>query len=236
MAKYRKKTAAQADHTAQPFQVPAYNEQVTQTIPFYREIHQQVLELVRTRYPNRPVTWLDTGCGTGTLAAAAVQQVSLKKLTLCDPSPFMLEQAKAALADAPIPVTFLQQPSQNLLFCQDFDVVTAIQAHHYLDGETRLLATKRCWEALMPGGIYLTVENMAPLTETGKEMNLRRWEQFQIAHGKSPEAAKEHIDRYGKAYFPISLPEHLQVLHEAGFQTAEVFWLSYLQIGLFGIK
>lgn len=235
MAKYSKKDAKQAAREG-AFQVLAYDKQILQTIPFYKEIHQQVIELVRTKFQNKPVAWLDTGCGTGTLGRSAMQQVRLSRLALCDPSPFMLEQARETLADATVPVTFVDSPSQELFYHEEFQVVTAIQSHHYLDGETRLLATRRCYEALIEGGMFLTVENMAPLTEEGKELNLRRWEQFQIVNGKSPQDAKEHIARYGTAYFPISLPEHLEVLHQAGFQTAEVFWLSYLQIGLFGIK
>lgn len=235
MAKYSKK---EARHLAQEsvFEVPAYEKQILQTIPYYQEIQQQIIELVRTKFSNKPVAWLDTGCGTGTLARSALQQVKLSRLALSDPSSFMLEQAKAALADAELPVAFVDSPSQELFYHEEFQVVTAMLSHHYLDGETRLLATRRCYDALTEGGIFLTVENMAPLTEKGKELNLQRWEQFQRLHGKSPEAAKEHIARYGKNYFPLSLPEHLEVLHQAGFHTAEVFWLSYLQIGLFGIK
>ena len=218
------------------FQISAYDQQIQQTIPFYREINKQVLEIVRTKFPRRPLAWLDTGCGTGALGKMLLKHCKLSRLALCDPSPFMLEEAKKAMAKAPFPVTYLDQPSQSLFFHEEFQVATAIQSHHYLSKSDRLLATQRCYAALEPGGIFLTVENMAPLTETGKELSLRRWEHFQIQRGKSPEEAKAHIERYGSAYFPISLPEHLEVLHQAGFQTAEVFWISYMQVGLYGIK
>ena len=105
MAKYSKK---EARHLAQEsvFEVPAYEKQILQTIPYYQEIQQQIIELVRTKFSNKPVAWLDTGCGTGTLARSALQQVKLSRLALSDPSSFMLEQAKAALADAELPVAF----------------------------------------------------------------------------------------------------------------------------------
>lgn len=234
MAEMNKKTPEEQGGEA--FQVSAYDQQIQQTIPFYKEMHKQVLDIVRTKFPRRPIAWLDTGCGTGSLGKMLLKKCKLSRLALCDPSPFMLDQAKQAMANAKIPVTYLDQPSQALFFHEDFQVVTAIQSHHYLNKSDRLLATQRCYAALEPGGIFLTVENMAPLTEAGKDICLRRWENFQIQRGKSPEEAKAHIERYGSAYFPISLPEHLEVLHQAGFQTAEVFWLSYMQVGLFGIK
>lgn len=234
MAKYDNQAAK--EQTGNAPQNSTYDQQILQTIPFYRDIHQQVLEIVRTKFPRRPIAWLDTGCGTGTLGRAALNQCKISRLAMCDPSPFMLDQAKQTLADATVPVTYLDQPSQSLFFHEEFQVATAIQSHHYLNKSDRLLATQRCYAALEPGGIFLTVENMASLTEAGKELNLRRWEKFQTRRGKSPEDAKAHIERYGSAYFPISLPEHLEVLHQAGFQIAEVFWLSYMQVGLFGIK
>ena len=76
------------------------------------------------------MAWLDTGCGTGTLARSALQQVKLSRLALSDPSSFMLEQAKAALADAELPVAFVDSPSQELFYHEEFQVVTAMLSHH----------------------------------------------------------------------------------------------------------
>ena len=42
-----------------------------------------------------PKNWLDTGCGTGTLAQKAIAQFPDAHFVLADPSPQMLDLAKA---------------------------------------------------------------------------------------------------------------------------------------------
>lgn len=34
---------------------------------------------------------------------------------------------------------------------------------------------------------------------------------------------KKHKDRFNKSYFPITIPEHLELLKNTGFDTYEVF-------------
>ena len=49
-------------------QAEDYDSKIEQTTPYYTVIHEQVLNLVHT-YHYSPKTWLDTGCGTGIMAA-----------------------------------------------------------------------------------------------------------------------------------------------------------------------
>jgi tRNA (cmo5U34)-methyltransferase len=44
------------------------------------------------------------------------------------------------------------------------------------------------------------------------------------------------MERFDTAYFPITVDEHLQLLKACGFETAELFWYSYMQAGFYGIK
>lgn len=57
-----------------------------------------------------------------------------------------------------------------------------------------------------------------------------------MAQGKSAKESDDHIDRYGKNYFPITISEHLDVLKQCGFRNAEILWVSNMQAGLLGIK
>lgn len=218
-----------------PFAFDEYDNKIDKTIPYYREICAQTIDLARTLFPNG-AEWLDTGCGTGTLALAADRVCNVKRFALCDPSGRMLSAAKEKLKGLHTKTEFYKTPSQELAFCKEFDVVTAIQSHHYLDKDTRRSATKRCYDALKDGGVYITFENTAPQTEEGKELALRRWERFQVTCGKTPQDARVHLARYGTEYFPITIQEHLVLLRECGFRTAELFWFSYIQAGFYAVK
>ena len=44
-----------------------YDSNIVNVLPYYTEFHAQVMDLVKAMGFNAP-KWLDTGCGTGTLA------------------------------------------------------------------------------------------------------------------------------------------------------------------------
>lgn len=117
-----------------------------------------------------------------------------------------------------------------------FDVITAIQVFHYFEREERIKAIKKCYEMLYPNGIFVTFENFAPHSEVGRKLFLERWKLYQLSQGKDIAECNEHIGRYGKGYFPISVSEHLRVLEQCGFENVEIIWVSNMQVGLLGIK
>jgi len=217
------------------FQSEEYDKNIIKTVPFYKEIQEQVVSMVNIMGFHQ-IHWLDTGCGTGNTAEMAVNSCSPIQITLADPSDEMLEMSKERAKRWNLPKHFILSPTENLDFQEEFEVVTAVMAHHYLNGEQRKEATRKCYEALKPDGIYITFENIAPDSLRGKEIGLRRWEDYQIKNGKIEIDAKKHISRFGKDYLPITLEEHLELLKECGFQTVQILWLSYLQAGFYGIK
>lgn len=89
---------------------------------------------------------------------------------------------------------------------------------------------------LKPGGVYINVESIRPLTEKGLQVGLERWRQAQITAGKPLESVTKHISRYGIEFLPMPVSYHLDLLREAGFTTVELFWASYLQAGFYAVK
>ncbi|MDE6798419.1 MAG: leucine-rich repeat domain-containing protein, partial [Ruminococcus sp.] len=43
-------------------------------------------------------------------------------------------------------------------------------------------------------------------------------------------------ERYGTEYFALYVSEHLDLLRKTGFETAEIFWHSYMQSGFYAVK
>ena len=122
-----------------------YDEHITNVLPYYKEYHNQALDVVRAMGINPPV-WLDTGCGTGTLAMRILETYPEANLTLCDPSEKMLDTAKIKLSGNDI--RFFNLSSEQLPFDNEFDVVTAIQCHHYLSAGGRENAVRACYKTL----------------------------------------------------------------------------------------
>lgn len=217
-----------------PFAVSQYDENVRKVIPFYDEIYRQIFSLIQTYHGNRPLSVLDTGCGSGTFALSAYTQLNITEMLLCDPSEKMLSDAKEKLKDKPC--QFLCTGSEHLHTENRFDVVTAIQSHHYFDRETREQAVKNCFCALKSGGIFIYFENTAPFSETGTEIMLKRIETFGLQAGRTSEEVRSHSARYNHEFFPITISDHLALLKKTGFGSAELFWHSYMQSGFYAIK
>lgn len=215
-----------------------YDQKINITIPHYGDFHKETLSLVKVIKSN-PGKWLDTGCGTGTMVLNAVRVFTETGFILADPSKLMLDIAAEKLKGCSNRgIKFLEPVSTQDLDFHDysFDVITAIQSHHYLDLETRRKATCNCFRMLKNRGVYITFENTRPLTEMGIKVGLERWRNFQTGEGKPADEADRHMDRFGKEYFPITVFEHVELLKDAGFSTVELFWMSYMQAGFYAVK
>ena len=219
-----------------PFKAEEYDINVRRVIPYYDIIYDQIADLISVYCKDRPIRILDTGCGSGTLGIRLAGVPNITELVLCDPSEDMLDIAKQKLKDTGLNCTFRQIGSEKLDYSEEFDVVTAIQSHNYFDRETRQQAVRKCWGALKTGGIFICFENTAPFTEQGKEIMLNRVSSFGIKAGRTPKEAASHRARYGTEFFPLTIKEHIELICDSGFDTAELFWHSYMQSGFYGIK
>lgn len=219
-----------------------YDGHITATIPYYREFNGEIINLVWATGLD-PVLWLDTGCGTGNLVSQAVRAFPRTEFILADPSAEMLRAARQKLEhlnnDEHVKYRILDPcATQEITLPQGYnpDVISAVLCHHYLDNRGRKNAAERCFHLLSGGGLYITFENIRPLTSAGTEIGLANWRRFQMGRGKSAEAAGSHIKRFGTEYFPIAVEEHLALLRETGFKIVELLWFSYLQAGFYAIK
>ena len=211
-----------------------YDENVRKVIPHYDEIYEQIVSVITTYCGDKPLAVLDTGCGTGNFGVMALNRLNLTELVLCDPSEKMLADAKKKLANQGCEYHCIG--SEKLEFSNRFDIVTAIQSHHYFDRATRETAVKNCFKALKSGGIFICFENTAPFTKCGVSNMLKRLEDFEIKAGRTPEEVRSHSARYGREFFPITIAEHLELLRQTGFAVAELFWHSYMQSGFYAVK
>ena len=210
-----------------------YDTNIVNVLPYYNEYSKQIIDLVKVAGVRNP-RWLDTGCGTGTLALKVLEEIPGVKLTLCDPSMPMLDIAKEKLSGRD--VEFLNVASDGLEFKEKFDVVTAIQCHHYYDEDGRKKAVKKCYDALKESGIFVVFENIKMSTKESDDIALERWLEFLREHGNTEEDVEMHKVRRGIEVHPITIEEHLKLLKECGFKSVNILWTSYLQAGFWAIK
>lgn len=217
----------------QAFSSEKYDEGIVATLPYYEEYFEQIIDIVHTVF-HIPIAWLDIGCGTGKMADIAVKNLQIKNMVCCDNSPQMLKIAKKHICSSK--VDFSEVSIQNLQYDSDFEVITAILITHYLEYEDRVASIRNCYNVLKKNGLFFTVENFAPTNDMFKTLYMERWKNYQYKNGKSEEECQSHMLRYNTEYFPISIMEQIHVLQKCGFKNVEIFWCSYMQVGILGIK
>lgn len=210
-----------------------YDEKIRRTLPYYEDFFAQIIGTVKA-CGRQPKSWLDVGCGTGKTAVYVLKSFDLDRFVFCDNSKEMLDIAGERFSAEN--TEFLLSDVRKLDFRNEFDVVTAVQVNHYFKAAERERAVRKCYDALKPKGIFISFENFAPNSELARELYLDRWKNFQLEQGRSPEQCGEHMGRYGREYFPITLSEQLGLMKDCGFKAAEILWLSYMQAGFVGIK
>lgn len=222
-----------------PYNACEYDMNVRKTIPYYELFHYETIDLLKTIKPEAK-TWLDTGCGTGFTIEKAYPYFQNTYFILCDPARNMIEESKKRLKNIPKEKINIMEPisSQDLdiKITNKVDIITAIQAHHYLEKDERKKATENCYKLLNENGVYVTFENIHPIFNEGVEIGLKRWMNFQIIAGRDKHEVEEHGKRFDKNYFPITVKDHLDLLKEVGFKVYEIFWYSQMQAGFYAIK
>lgn len=218
---------------ASAFHSGEYDTKIKQTLPYYEDFYEQIIELVKTLNHNA-VRWLDVGCGTGKMGSAAFGNIPIEKFVFCDCSEKMIEIVKQRFGFPN--AEFCICDVEELDYTDEFDVITAIQVNHYLNESSRKAAYTKYYAALKNNGVFISFENFAPFTDFGKSVYLEKWKRYQMEQGKSFEESDKHIKRYGKEYFPISLTENMELMKCCGFKIVEILWLSNMQVGLWGVK
>ncbi|MEL4106340.1 class I SAM-dependent methyltransferase [Oscillospiraceae bacterium WX1] len=215
-----------------------YDDQICQTIPYYQAFHEETIQLIKTCQPE-PSVWLDTGCGTGALVQKCLAAFPAATYILSDPAASMLEIARAKFAEQDNRVSFLE-PAATADIPSNLrprpTVITAIQAHHYLSESERHQATMKCYDLLDADGIFITFENVLPMTAAGVDIGKRYWERYQLSSGRTKSQTERQLARLGCEFFPITIQKHLELYKKCGFKTVELFWLSYMQAGFYCLK
>ena len=167
-----------------------YDDHVRESIPYYDAFHDEAINLMAVYLPN-PGLWVDTGCGTGTLIAKAYSRFPDTRFILADPSPAMLELARLKLEGKDRATILSPRETKDLDISEQPDVITAIQAHHYMRPDLRRESTQKCFDLLKSDGIFITFENVRALTETGTKIGKEYWKGYQEKAGKNKRGSTE---------------------------------------------
>lgn len=162
-----------------------YEREVRVTVPFHATILDQALDTAFAFIPN-PTRWLDTGWRPRKARGAGQEARSRGHLRPRHSSEAMLDFRARAQPGLPAFLPSVAASSDALPDSASFEIITAIQCHHYYeDPGGRERALRRCRALLAPGGAMVISSTCAPRPELGHALlQRRRWAAWQRAQGR----------------------------------------------------
>lgn len=189
-----------------------------QLIPSFDLLYESAGSLVAMCTPPG-ASILDLGAGTGLLSAAILARKPDADLLLVDRSEGMLLQAKQRFAHLHNVRTQIGDLLEPLPEGRFHAIVSALCIHHLEHDEKRELFT-RIRNALLPGGVFVNVEQVQAPTDWLEKLYDVQHEAHVIAAHTAAEdwaAGRERM----KFDIPADVDSQLTWLREAGFELAD---------------
>ncbi|MCB9007792.1 MAG: class I SAM-dependent methyltransferase [Ardenticatenaceae bacterium] len=203
---------------------------------------------------DQPAQILELSCGEGLLAETLLRRFPGITLHGYDLSPAMLEQAQARLAhygNRFVPRQFDLAEGEWRTAKPTFHAVVSSLTIHHLDGPDKLRLFLDLAQMLLPGGVVVIADLVAPTRALGTAVAAQAWDEAvrqrsqqldgndnALAHFERlkwnlyryPEDPTEAIDK------PSSLLDQLKWLEQAGFTAVDLHWALAGHVLYSGVK
>ncbi|MEI5993050.1 class I SAM-dependent methyltransferase [Candidatus Enterococcus mansonii] len=210
---------AHFDQEAQEF-----DDVIQKIIPYYN----QMIEALVASIPfdtDHPISVIDLGCGTGTVACAIQEVYPNAVFTCVDMSEEMLTIAKQKLNNQALCIS---SSFEKLTFDTTYDVVVSSLALHHLENQaSHQQFYRQIYDALKPNGLFINADVIQASSPQLQEVFMQKW----IAFMNQQITLKEIQERWLKSHFeedrPQPLMEELKTLETVGFKAIDVVYKYY---------
>jgi tRNA (cmo5U34)-methyltransferase len=216
-----------------------FDDMINRSVPFYREIHQLILDLVE-RYYNGHGKIYDLGCSTATTICLINQYLKQKNIqpyfVAVDNSSPMIEKAKEkCLAHQLNNVEFIEGKIEEISF-ESAEVVIMNYTLQFLPIQERATLLKNIYQSLKPGGILIISEKItSPLPEI-QETITDLYYDFKKRNGYNEMEIAQKREALENVLIPISPDDQIEMFNQAGFEKSEMIFRWYNFASYIGVK
>jgi tRNA (cmo5U34)-methyltransferase len=204
-------------------EAPIYDDLILKLIPRYPEMIDALVSALPFE-PDATIRVLDLGCGTGSVAAAALRRFPNASMTCLDAAENMLASARERLA----PFQRIELVQSDFLAWQPSDaydaVVSSLALHHLDTDEVKRSFYRRVFAALAEGGVFYNADNVLGSNRALDAMYVEKWTSYMTANVGEAEVRGVWLPRYRAEDRPARLADQLHWLEAIGFRDVDVVW------------
>jgi len=204
-----------------------YDEHAELSIPFYREMHMEMVRVLAACGISAPWRVLDLGSGTGKTSQAVLANFEVARLDAIDLFELMHEHASVRLREKGERIRFITADFMEHSFEGPFDVcVSALAIHHQNPAGKRHLFQK-VHDALAPGGVFIMIDWTKFQSEFVSELAFQSARENLASRVPDAGVISNWEDHWRRKNIPDTVEDICVWLAQAGFTTPELairFW------------
>lgn len=205
----------------------AYSQEDPVFLPDYATIFDLLITTIfesKSKYQRV----LDLGAGTGNLSFRLLKKYPDCHVTLVDFSQNMLNV---------VPEVLKEFKDKYKTICSDFtevsfdensldSVVSSFAIHHLRSQAEYSSLYKKVFNWLKPGGTFACLDVVNGYNKEWTSINENGWRMY-LSKYYDAEKIDHILSNYHSEDTPISLPEHINCLYQAGFKDVDIMWKRF---------
>ncbi len=203
-----------------------FDDMLERSVPMYRECLESTVQWC-VPFAREGSDIYDLGCSTGTFLTGLSKKFPAHagiRLVGVDNSAPMLEKARQKLQPSPLPWKLIEADLQDDFPLTNASVVVMNYTLQFIPPHRRLKVVRKIFRGLNPDGLLLMIEKVTSDSPRLDEAYTDFHHQFKKTQGYSQLEIARKREALENVLTPRTVGENINLLLEAGFASAEVFF------------
>lgn len=218
----------------------SFDENIVRLIPYY----ESMVDALVSSLPfgtDDAFSFLDLGCGTGTVSARILRAFPRARVTCLDIAENMLAMARSKLGgfvdEGGTPrADYVHADFASWSSSRPFDaIVSSLALHHLPDDDSKRALFRKAFALLSPGGVFRNADIVLSSDADLQALNMRRWREYMLRSVSAREIDEKWMVSHASEDRPAVLADQLDWLMYGGFVNVDVIW-KYYNFAVYGGK
>ncbi len=215
-----------------------FDDMVTRSVPFYEEMQRMTSELA-AQHAKQGTQVYDLGCSTGTtmLLMDKIVEPNITFVGIDDAEEMVIKcQEKLNNFNLNREIELQVADLTQDVPVQNASVVTMVLVLQFIRPKHRLEIVRKIQEGINPGGVFILIEKILTEEKSFNREFIDYYYDFKRRNQYSELEISQKREALENVLIPYKTSENIEMLKEAGFDEAEVFFKWYNFTGIIAKK